>query len=206
VFVCGTAHAPLSAPLSLCAKDFAVPGGVVRRDAEFCDRFLARLPGAGGDVLAHRGEHSVELQAVWLRHIWGDAPRIVPILAGALSETGSEHDAAWTALADLFADAMALPGGAVFVASADLAHVGPRFGDDAAMSDEFLAEVEAADRAYLTAVGQGSASEGLDVLSSHGDRYRVCGAASVYGLGCAWVSPGGGPGGRSGGDVRGDGV
>lgn len=87
VVVIGTAHLPLAERFALCEKDFDTPFGAVGVDRETCGRVrraLAPHCDADRDLLAHRGEHSVELQAVWLRHIYGGAVRIVPVLAGSL--------------------------------------------------------------------------------------------------------------------------
>ncbi|MDR3212255.1 MAG: AmmeMemoRadiSam system protein B, partial [Planctomycetota bacterium] len=84
VVVVGTAHLPLPGRYSLCLKDFATPLGQLpldRERSEVIRRHLAPYGGVEQGLLAHRGEHSVELQAVWLRHIYGDKVGLVPLLA-----------------------------------------------------------------------------------------------------------------------------
>lgn len=193
VVVVGTAHLPLRERFSLCDKDFDTPLGAMRVDRELAEKLRrAARPHADleRDVLAHRGEHSIELQAVWLRHVYGDAVRIVPLLAGTLGDfLGGERDAAAAAdplcraLADCLAEA-AESDGVMIMASADLSHVGPRFGDSREVTNRFLAEVEEADRSYLAAVSDG-ALPGLKNLAGHGDRHHVCGSACIFALGLA---------------------
>ncbi len=191
----GTAHYPIENRFALCEKDFAVPGGTVRTARDLVEALRERCRSVADfteDAFAHRGEHSVELQAVWLRHLWGDDVRILPVLAGSLHEFLGEDGAGegdpardpeirafLGALGELLPDA----GRVLVMASADLAHVGPRFGDDRDIEESFLEEVETADRAYLAAVASGDADEAALNLRAHGDRYHVCGTASIYALG-----------------------
>ena len=194
VAVVGTAHLPMSGRYALCEKDFVTPLGTVRADRELCAAVRDALGphcDVDRDVLTHRGEHSVELQAVWLRHIYGDRVRIVPLVANSFEEFIAGGRDPGRAPADPAIAAMAeclagfVDGGDVMlVASADLSHVGPHFGDGREITNQFLAEVEGADRDYLTAVA-GDAVAGLRSLAGHGDRYHVCGSACVFTVGLA---------------------
>ncbi len=194
VVVVGTAHVPLRERFSLCEKDFDTPLGPVRVNHDLAGAIrqaLAPIADVDRDVLAHRGEHSIELQAVWLRHLYGDAVRIVPILAGSIGEFiegdrepgDAVRDPVIRAMADCLAGAAAT-GNVMIMASADLSHIGPRFGDRREISHTFLGQVEVADRDYLEAVALG-AVDGLDSLASHNDLYHVCGSASIFVLGLA---------------------
>lgn len=194
VVVVGTAHTPLHERYSLCEKDFDTPLGVMAVDRELCGEIRRGLAGcndADRDILAHRGEHSIELQAVWLRHVYGDAVRIVPLLAASVGEfldgdrapNEALQDPACKKMATILADAVAT-GDVMVMASADLSHVGPRFGDTRDICNGFLADVEEADREYLESVAQDPLS-GLESLARHNDRHHVCGSAAIFALGMA---------------------
>ena len=194
VVVIGTAHVPLHERISLCEKDFETPLGTVSVNRYLAGRIrraLAPCADVDRDVLAHRGEHSIELQAVWLRHVYGDSVAIVPLLAASVGEfldgdrepAEAPGDPAFHRLADCLAEAVG-EGGVMIMASADLAHVGPRFGDSAEVSHSFLAEVEEVDREYLEALAAGPVA-GLESLAAHGDRHHVCGSACIFALGLA---------------------
>ena len=194
VVVIGTAHVPLHERFSLCDKDFDTPLGAVPVDRDLADSLRrAVLPfcDVDRDMLAHRGEHSIELQAVWLRHVYGERIRIVPLLAASLGEfLDGERDPeeaagepALRAVSAWLSEAVGR-GGVMLMASADLSHVGPRFGDRQEVTGQFLAEVEDVDREYLEAVGA-RAGDGLRSLAGHGDRHHVCGTASIFSMGQA---------------------
>ncbi len=194
IIVLGTAHLPISQPFSLCEKDYETPLGMVKVDHAVAQKIRDALQGhaeVDKDILAHRGEHSIELQTIWLRHIYGENTKIVPILVNSLSqytEGGCEagkacDEPALKALADCLAS-MVEEGEIMLMASADLSHVGPRFGDERELSNQFLGEVEASDREYLAAV-MSDPVQGLESLAAHGDSHHVCGSAPIFVIGMA---------------------
>lgn len=207
VVILGTAHQPIRGRYALCDKDFAVPGGVVRVHTEltrWLGERLRAVPASAAsyadDLFAHRFEHSVELQAVWLRHIWGDDVRIIPLLAGPLLEFLSQprvavYDPQIIQLREALHE-LSLRG-VMLLASADLAHIGPRFGDERRIDRRFLEEVSKADRRFLQGVCHGHPEDLLDALAGHNDRYRLCGTGCIYALKSALSgSAGGNPSGR----------
>ena len=147
--VIGTAHAPIERPFALTTRDFDTPRGRVRTDRDLVERLASR---AGGglldDELAHRREHSVEFQALWLAHLAG-------------RERGER---------------------VTIVASVDLAHVGPRYGDAGAVDDAAMATVLEADRGLLRHALASDADGWLRFLHAEGDRRNVCGAAPGWAL------------------------
>lgn len=192
VVVIGTAHTPMNELYSLCEKDFDTPLGPVPVDHELCGRVREALgSGADRDLLTHRGEHSIELQALWIRHIYGDSVGIVPILAGSLGDfLDGERDPKEAAsepaivrLAECLRDAVENDN-ALILASADLSHVGPRFGDNHEITNHYLSEVEEADRDYLESLTESPVS-GLESLAAHNDRYHICGSACIFAVGMA---------------------
>ena len=82
----GTSHAPMRTPFSICKKAFATPLGHVEADLDAIDRIAAAVRkdfDVYEDQFNHKREHSLEFQAVFLRHLLGARKaRIIPILAG----------------------------------------------------------------------------------------------------------------------------
>ncbi len=55
-------------------QHFSTPLGVVRTDTELLNELYKRLPySLTRDEIAHRDEHSIEFEAVWLQHLFGGA-------------------------------------------------------------------------------------------------------------------------------------
>jgi len=189
--VLGTAHAPLARPFALTTLDFATPVGTVRTDRDLVARLAAR--GGGGlldDELAHRGEHSVEFQALWLAHLFAGRRDValVPVLVGSLhARIGDGRPARSDARVADFVDALvelveARGDRVALVASVDFAHVGPKYGDADPVTPARLAEVMAADRVLLEHAAAVAPDAWLRALHAEHDARNVCGAAPTWTL------------------------
>lgn len=187
--ILGTVHASIERAFALTRKDFETPLGTVETDQEFVDRLLATVGNQYlEDELAHRGEHSIEFQAVFLRHRTPSASpvRIVPILCGSLHQfvedrrSPSEEREIEAFFAALRGTMASLGGRTVVLASADLAHVGPRFGDPRQITPGQLREVADADREMLAAVEAGDSEAFFHSVAGGGDRRRICGLPPIY--------------------------
>jgi AmmeMemoRadiSam system protein B len=191
----GTSHAPMKQPFALCRKTFATPLGDVEPDRDGLD-LLARSATFDpyADQFNHKREHSLEFQAVFLKHLLDsradgatEKARIVPILAG-LGEhqamgTDPSHDGAVMKFLDALRDFVASrPGRVVVIAGADLAHVGPRFGDDKPLGERQRAALEDNDRASLDHAASGDASAFWTDVAKDLETRRVCGLAPIYSL------------------------
>jgi len=178
--VLGTAHATPPRLFALTRRDYATPLGVVPTDRAAVDA-IAHLVGEAevlSDEAAHDAEHSVELQLVALRHVVRRPFTALPVLCSSLSHL---REPARQTARFLSALERVLRGRrACFVASADLAHVGPAYGDARPPTPAEAARLEARDREGLVYVAAGDA-EGFhrDALRDD-ERRRLCGLAPIY--------------------------
>jgi MEMO1 family protein len=178
--VFGTAHASPPRLFTLTRLDYETPLGVVPTDRAVVDALAEDL--GGDEVLSeeacHRDEHSVELQVVLLRHLVPRPFTILPVLCSSISRL---RDARAATAPFLGALARAIGGRrACFVAGADLAHLGPRYGDPRPPSPGELIAHEAADRRTLAFVAAGDA-DGFHLDAARDDaRRRLCGIAPIY--------------------------
>ena len=185
----GTSHAPMRRPFAVCAKVFATPLGPLAPDH---DALRALAEAARFDVredeYLHKGEHSLEFQAVFLRHALGrrgSSARIVPVLCGLGDAQSSARDPALDADAESFIVALRRlverrDGRALVIAGADLAHVGPRFGDARPLDDRGRDRLRARDRESIDlALGRDATGFFHQVASDLGTR-RVCGLGPMY--------------------------
>jgi AmmeMemoRadiSam system protein B len=187
VIVYGVGHALFDDLYALTRKHFETPFGRLDCDLAFVDSVASRLgPTAYRSELVHRDEHSVEFQALYLRHRFpARALRLVPLVCGgfhALQANGlgprdvPELEALIAALRDVERE----QGGAtVHVAAVDLSHVGTRFGDPS-VDERTQQEIEASDRAALDAARRGDAEAWYESIASRQDATRVCGWAATY--------------------------
>ncbi len=185
----GTAHAPTDNPFVITPKDFDTPFGRLACERSIVERIAKE---ASCDLLAdefvHRDEHSIEFQAVFLAHLFKGKRNIsiVPILCGSFHEmifSGALpiDDARVSEFTTALKTAVADSGKRVcYIAGADLAHVGPRFGDEHPISDGFLKLLECDDRRMLERVEAVDADGFFANIRADGDRRKICGLSPIY--------------------------
>jgi MEMO1 family protein len=187
----GTCHAGMADPFALTRKDYDTPLGAAAVDGEFVDALAtrARQPCFSSE-LAHRSEHSIEFQAVFLRYLFAERRdvTIVPVLTSFVHEALArgrrpQDDRRVARFFDALDETIVTSGRRVaFVAGADLAHMGPRFGDAEPLSPEALAQLGVADGAMLETVEAGDAEAFFDNAAADNDRRRICGLSPIWAL------------------------
>ena len=186
----GTCHAGMADPFALTRKDYDTPLGPARVDQEVVEALAARAgQDCFGSELAHRNEHSIEFQAVFLNYLYGGRRdiRIVPVLTSFAHEAlarGQRPDD--DPRVGRFLEALGELAGSgrrvAFIAGADLAHVGPRFGDPQPVSPAERGTIDREDREMLRAVQAGDAEGFFESVRRDGDRRRICGLSPIWAL------------------------
>jgi AmmeMemoRadiSam system protein B len=187
----GTAHGGTSKPFALCAKDFETPLGSVRTDRALIEDLKGRCPNLlAVDDIAHRAEHSIEFQVIFLQHLLGARRplRILPILCGSFHEwilagqLPSDEPGVHSVLEALREIISTQEQPVCLVAGADLAHMGARFGDPGPITPDLLRWIEGQDREMLDPVAAGDPEGFFRFVSREKDRRRICGLPPVYTL------------------------
>lgn len=188
VVVIGVGHMLFEDRFALTRKHFETPFGRVDCDTAFVDAVAAKI---GEDVayhgeLAHRDEHSIEFQLLYLKRRLGTHPvKIVPILVGgfhALLDQGKgpRDDAALESLIAAVREvAAASPGPTIIASAVDLSHIGTRFGDPA-VDDRTLQEVGDFDRDLIDRARRGDADAWNEAIAGRDDATRVCGWGATW--------------------------
>ncbi len=173
-------------PFTLTRQSYATPYGVLPTATPIVDRLAATLgeEAAFAGELRHRGEHSLELVAVWLHHLrGGEATPVVPILTGSFhpfmlnGDTPASNPTIGAAL-NVLREAMAGKRTLV-VASGDLAHVGPAFGG-APLDSAGRRGLRTADDELIAAMRAGDAATFFGAIRSVQNRNNVCGVSPIY--------------------------
>lgn len=192
----GTDHNGSGPRLTLTRQSYSTPWGTLPTDLGLVERLAEALSSDPevedhpfADEFNHIGEHSIELASVWLHHVMGNRRvTVLPVLCGSLNDYVSGTGEAAGEPADLphVAEAMAIlkevaaERRTVFVAAADLAHVGPAFGDRSRVTQAERERVKLADRWLLDAIARGDRDGFLASVRSVKDANRVCGLAPIY--------------------------
>ncbi len=189
VVILGTNHFGRSHAAVATVAAFDSPLG--RTDADVA--FIERLERACGPLrrfeFDHANEHSVELQVLWLQHLFGAGSfTIVPVLCpdpcgptGTAPREGTGVDLAHFArvLGELIAED---PDDTLVVAGADLSHVGGAFGDAWLLDDDFLGHVRRLDAVLLEHMGAVRPELLRERVAGRANCTRVCSVGCVYAL------------------------
>jgi AmmeMemoRadiSam system protein B len=189
--ILGTVHAPTDFPFVLSRKKFATPRGEVETADQIVSALEKKLTfDPFQDEIAHKTEHTIEFQLVFLDYLYHSKKtfKILPVLCSSfhdiLTQEDSPQDKPYLyefidALRRVIVDS---PYRSCYIASADLAHVGLRFGDAAAPSQGSLTELESKDRAMLSCV-EGLDAEGFfTYIQQEKDSRKICGLPPIYTL------------------------
>ncbi len=201
VIIFGTDHNGGDSLITLTRQPYATPFGPLPGAPELVGRLACAYgeEAAFARELNHRAEHSVELSAVWLHHTFrqsGVAPcPVVPILCGSFGpflEAG-RHPAGDERLNRLIAALQRESAGkrVLAVASVDLAHVGPNFGDRFKMTESRRERLMEDDRSLIEAVNAGDHERFFAEIAAVRDHNRICGFSSIY-IMLRWLEQAGG--------------
>lgn len=182
--ILGTSHYGTGDLFLPSRKDYVTPLGRMRCDREFLDRLEKELgrPFQADDT-AHRPEHSIEFQVLFLQHLFGEKAsdgrvKFAPILCTSFhplfdrdAETRAEYDAFVEALRKTVSGSETRT---VLLVGGDLAHVGRKFGDpfDA---ESVLEAVDASDRELLDIVCRRDSTGLYAHIAADRDARNVCG-------------------------------
>ncbi|MGB9907050.1 MAG: AmmeMemoRadiSam system protein B, partial [Candidatus Saccharicenans sp.] len=186
VLVLGTGHILENGLVSLSAKDFATPFGRIKTDKEVVNELRQAAGGlAAPDDFAHRKEHSIEFQLLFLQHLLGSDFLLVPVLFGSvnqwLGKAGRASDIpGFQPFLEKLRQSIAEPETLV-VAGVDFCHVGPKFGHRQSAS-ELREEVLAFDHRLVESLLQRQAESFWQLLRENGDSFNVCGFSVLAAL------------------------
>lgn len=189
IIALGVAHASPPSPWVMTPKAYETPWGEMAVDRELYDDVASCLwydPRA--DEIVHRKEHSLEFQAVWLRFLWRDkTPPWVPILCSSFERWAPDHapsavktvEEAIAGVAEKLR-ARSKSRRILVLAGVDLAHVGPRFGDDLELDEKLEKRLEEEDRKSLAHALKLEPDPFYLSVVADGHWRKVCGLSAGY--------------------------
>jgi len=185
IILLGTGHRLHENFFSLSEKDFETPLGLVRTDK----KWVKKLKEVGSRVIspsdqAHRSEHSLEFQIIFLQYLFGSDFLLLPVLCGSFHEVlGTySHPAEIPGVMD-FLDSLRLAiekeaSNTLIVAGVDFSHIGPKFGHPQNASF-LLLEAKNHDKILIDAICRGDVESFWEEAKKEQNRYNVCGFSTI---------------------------
>ncbi|MCA9290565.1 MAG: AmmeMemoRadiSam system protein B [Phycisphaerales bacterium] len=183
VVILGTNHFGVGDGAVLTGYGFDTPLGRVPADTAVVDDLVARLGDRVIiDQIDHVAEHSIQLQLPWIQHLWGDVPvvaALVPDPTVPMLEDDGERVGFDEFVSALRASLDAAGGHTMFVASADLSHVGPQFGEPRPVDEQRREDVERHDREMMGRYLDGSVDDFLEGMRWSKNPTRWCSVGNM---------------------------
>ncbi|MFA5160947.1 MAG: AmmeMemoRadiSam system protein B [Elusimicrobiales bacterium] len=184
IIAVGVAHAGPDAPWVLTDKRYQTPLGEMPADADMVRALSGCLwYDRRADEMVHKTEHSLEYQALWLKHIWGgDAPPWVPVLASDFTrfaperppESGSSAGAGLDKMCAVLSAEAAKGRKIMVLAAVDLSHVNLK---EEGNSPE---QTEGRDKASLELALRPDPDGFYRDVCAGGNPRSVCGLSALY--------------------------
>ena len=189
--ILGVNHMAAEPLFSLTPKPFETPLGLMDTDRDFVQ---ALIENCDQDLLEgefyHRGEHSVELQAVWLKYLYADKDdvKIVPVLCGSFDGFITKgispiQDVRVSDFVNSVKETISASGRKVcLIASVDLSHIGPQFGNKRRVSLGDLTDIRRADLETLRSVEAFDREGFWQSIARDANQRHICGLSAIYTL------------------------
>ncbi len=134
------------------------------------------------DQLDHLPEHSIELQLPWIQYFFGNVPVVAALLPDPFAPMLDDDGERTTT--EQFVDALRetldeVGGTTFFIASSDLSHVGPQFGEPRPVDDQRKFDVERHDRDMLAKFLSGDAEEFIGAMKWNKNPTRWCSVGNM---------------------------
>ena len=186
VVILGTDHADGEGGVTLTRQNYETPWGIIPTDQDVVTEIARET---GDEVfhheIHHRLEHSVEAAIIWLHYLLGSRRcYVLPILCGSfqsfikLGQSPAQSAPISATVKTLKREAARRR--TIIVAAADLAHVGPAFGDSSPVDLAGRAQLAAQDKRLIDILSRGQAEDFFEEIKNDGDRRHICGTPPIY--------------------------
>lgn len=186
IVVFGTCHHGTDAIWNISLKDFETPLEIVPvsrelrtliRDNNVLHHYIDEWP--------HRNEHSIELQVPLIQFNMQNDFELLPIITGSMHNyiegIMDISDETLTALIVNLQNVLKEYGKpCLFIAGADLAHIGAQFGDPYPLSPLALDRSRVKDEEILSSIRHVDAQSFFDIIKGERDARRICGLTPIY--------------------------
>lgn len=185
IILLGTGHSIQGHLISLTEKDYETPLGRVKTDVGKVNALRQLgLPIIAPDDFAHRSEHSIEFQLIFLQRLFGTDFCCLPLLCGPFpgSMASISHPTEISDVDEFIHNLRLLidedPAETLVIAGVDFSHIGPKFGHERQAS-VLLAETKDHDRMLIDSICSGDVKRYWAEIKRVDNRFNVCGFSAL---------------------------
>lgn len=186
VVILGTNHFGIGDGVVFTECGFSSPLGTCPADEQVTKRIISELGNAIViDQLDFKAEHSIDLHLPWIQYCFGEIPLIAALIPDPIHpmiDDDGERIEAGRFISALSGALKDLGGKTLFVASSDLSHVGPQFGEPRPVDDQRKFDVERHDREMMAKFISGDSEEFLDAMRWNKNPTRWCSIGNMSAL------------------------
>jgi len=193
--IIGIAHQDAKSIYTLTKKDFITPLGTAETDKDFVDELSSQYKFAPfNDEFAHRSEHSIEFQVVFIQYImkkyhkYIQNIKIVPILCSSFSQfyvaniQPSEIPEVKEFITIMKSIISKRNQNICIISGVDLSHIGRHFGDNFNLSYSIQQDTEKEDKELIAFIEKHDKEKVFTSVQKDLDKRRICGLPSIYTL------------------------
>ncbi|MFH1051381.1 MAG: AmmeMemoRadiSam system protein B [bacterium] len=185
----GTSHYGNSDLFMLSEKDFQTPLGIAKTDKEILQDLKDSLrENITIDEIAHRFEHSIELQVVLLQYLFKDKDfTILPVLTGPMETflykklQPNKDNGFFNFISSLNESILKRNKKPMFIASGDMAHIGRKFQDNFD-AEPALTQLKIEDGELINHIINCDSEALFNKIAENNDKRKICGLAPIYAL------------------------
>jgi len=181
--ILATSHYGEPEKFGVTRKPYQTPYGETTPANDLLDELKALAPEALiEEDYCQVMEHSAEFHVLWLQHLFGANVKVLPILVGSCFADSPEANPHLKSMYDALAAMAAKHGDKLgWVLSIDMAHMGPRYGDETEFQ-EGNASIENQDQLRVKALAEGDLESFWSDVRINDDPWKWCGNAPLYAL------------------------
>jgi hypothetical protein len=189
--ILGTGHGGVNNLFTVGSLDYETPFGIVKTDREFVRALSEEMDeDVAQEEILHKSEHVIEFQVIFLKHLYKEKPfKVAPILCSlshlffdpgaGFEESKSRFDKFCGALSRVSG---AQDGSVCYIASADLDHIGPRYGDQFSPNQAHINNSLERDRLLMESLERLDLDGFISGISKDNDAGRVCGFSPIVAM------------------------
>lgn len=187
IVIFGTSHYSATNRFMLTKKHFETPIGLLETDIELIDYMLSKdYNNFLIDDLAHKPEHSIEIQAALIKYYFKDKKfKIIPILVSSLfdffdNNLSPDNDLQINNFIKLLKNSLIeLNRKPIFISSVDFSHFGLKFNDNFDALDE-LENAKAYDKILIESIINKDHNKFFEEIKKVDDKWKICGTAPIF--------------------------